>query len=174
MLVSESIEADRCWDASKRFDEHLLTVADAISVVLGAAVVPRGASTLIEKRRSKYIFINAVNRREAASMTIVPGHHDHILRDAADAAVVLASDQDQRSAAHYLRQAGTTDVLTTGVFHLLQAAEALCPRTEKGKRTRRTDSNAFGIFSVRSSTRTSTRTTRYFTKTEGTPWPTDG
>lgn len=105
VLVSESIEANTFHKASKLFDQHLLTVADAMSVVIGAAITPGGASTLIEKTRSRYAFLLAVRRRESPALTIPPDIYGHLLDRSANAAAQLTRDNKARNASHYLRQA---------------------------------------------------------------------
>jgi hypothetical protein len=130
VLAWESVAADRFHDASKIFDQHLLTVADAFTVIAGAALAPAGASTLIEKARSKYVFVKAVRRRSATSMSIWPDFSD-VLDRSTGAAIALGSDRRVRNAAHYLRQGGLTETLTTATFHALQAGEALCTTQRK-------------------------------------------
>jgi hypothetical protein len=112
------------------FNRHLLIVADAVTVVTGAVVYPGGGSTLVEKRRSKYVLLIAVRRREAALLTVNPGtYNDHLLESSSETAGLLSTDSRMRDAAHFLRQAATTENLTTATHHTLQAAETM---TRKG------------------------------------------
>ena len=101
-----------------------------MTVVTGAVVYPGGGSTLVEKRRSKYVLLYAVKRREAAPLTMIPGtYNDHLLELSSETAGLLAADSRMRDAAHFLRQAATTENLTTATHHTVQAAEAM---TRKG------------------------------------------
>jgi len=124
MLVSETIEADSYRDASKLFDQHLLPVVDAVTVMTGTALAPLGGSTLIQKRRSKYVYLHAVRRRPAAHLTVVPAFHGKLLDRSARAAARLVKDPQRRYAAYYLRQAALAENVVTATFHALQAAEA--------------------------------------------------
>jgi hypothetical protein len=149
VLVSESIEANTFHNASKLFDQHLLTVADAMSVVIGAAITPGGASTLIEKKRSRYAFLLAVRRRESAALTIPPDIYGHLLDRSADAAAQLARNNKARNASHYLRQAALSETATTTAFHALQAAEALATtgnKTSHGELTSLMGSDLYAHF----------------------------
>jgi hypothetical protein len=128
VLASEAIRADGFREASKLFDQHLLDVIDATSVVTGAALLPVGGSTLIEKARGKYVFIKAVRRRPAAHLDIHTGFNTDLLEEAARAARQFRSDRATRYASYYLRLAGLAEALRTITFHALQAAEALCPQ----------------------------------------------
>jgi hypothetical protein len=124
VVVSETIEADAYRDASKLFDQHLLPVVDAVTVMTGAVLVPLGASTLIKKRRSKYVYLHAVERRPAGHMSVWPPYHQDLLDRSARAAARLAHSPYRRYAAYYLRQAALAESLLTATFHTLQAAEA--------------------------------------------------
>lgn len=125
MLVSESMQAESYRDASKLFDRHLLPVVDAVSLVTGAALAPLGASTLIQKTRSPYVFVHAVRRRRSAHLTVAPSFHANLLDDCARVARRLAGNTHARYASNYLRQAALAEDLTASTFHTLQAAEAL-------------------------------------------------
>ncbi len=117
VIVSETIEADAYRVASKLFDQHLLPVVEAVTVMTGAALVPLGASTLVSKERSKYIYLHAVRRREAAHLTVAPPFHDDLLARSAKAAAVLVRTPNLRDAAYFLRQAALTDSVVTATFH---------------------------------------------------------
>jgi hypothetical protein len=71
-LVSETIRATSYREASNLFDRHLLPAVDAMTVVTGAALVPLGGSTLIEKSRSKYVYLHAVQRGLSPHLTLDP------------------------------------------------------------------------------------------------------
>jgi hypothetical protein len=130
LLVSGQVQNTGFRDAIASFDRHLLVVADAVTVVTGALVHPAAGSTLVQKTRSRYALLIAVKRRPSASLTLVPGHFNQELLDgSSDTAALLASDSRMRDAAHFLRQAASTENLTTSTFHTLQAAEAM---TRKG------------------------------------------
>jgi hypothetical protein len=132
LLVSGQVRTIGFREAIASFDRHLLVVADTVTVVTGAIVHPAAGSTLVQKTRSKYALIIAVKRRPSASLTLVPGHyHQELLDASSDTAALLASDSRLRDAAHFLRQAASTENLTTATFHTLQAAEAM---TRKGHR----------------------------------------
>lgn len=133
VLVSDDVRAGSYRDASKLFDAHLLPVVDAVTVVTGAALLPLGGSTLIEKARSKYVYLHAVQRRRSAAMTLIPGHDRGLIERSAQAAVRLAAHPGTRHAAYYLRQAALAQNVLTSPFHTLQAAEALAGR--RGSRT---------------------------------------
>jgi hypothetical protein len=128
LLVSETIRADSYRDASSQFDRHLLTVVDAITVVMGAALAPLGGSTLIEKTRSKYIYLHAVIRRASGHLTLIPSHHGELIGESSTATGRLIAHAPLRHAAHYLRQAAVAENVRTSTFQTLQAAEALCGR----------------------------------------------
>jgi hypothetical protein len=130
LLVSGKVQTVGFRDAIASFDRHLLVVADAVTVVTGALVHPAAGSTLVQKTRSKYALLVAVKPRPSASMTLIPEYYNQELVDtASDTAALLASDSRMRNAAHFLRQAASTENLTTATFHTLQAAEAM---TRKG------------------------------------------
>jgi hypothetical protein len=130
LLVSGQVQTVGFRDAIASFDRHLLVVADAVTVVTGALVHPGAGSTLVQKTRSKYALLIAVKPRRSASMTLIPDYYNQELVDtASDTAALLASDSRMRDAAHFLRQAASTENLTTATFHTLQAAEAM---TRKG------------------------------------------
>jgi hypothetical protein len=133
-LVSETVEASRYREASKLFDRHLLPVVDAVTVVTGAALAPLGGSTLIEKARSKYVYLHAVRRRPSGSLTMVPQFHGDLIDRSSSAAKHLRANDSLRHAAYYLRQAALAESILTSTFHSLQAAEALAGRTGKHKR----------------------------------------
>jgi hypothetical protein len=125
VLVSQSLVAANYQEAVYLFDEHLLQVVDAISMVGGAALRLLGGSTLVEKKRGKYLFLWAVKRRPSANLTVWPGFNTHLLDDAAMVAGKFRRDSPCRSASHYLRQAALAENLMTSTFHLLQAVEVL-------------------------------------------------
>jgi hypothetical protein len=125
ILVSEEIQSDSYLNASSLFDTHLLPVVDATTVVTGAAFAPGGGSTLIEKARSKYVYLHAVRRRSSAHLTVVPTHHTDLIARSSLAARHLATHSQSRHAAYYLRQSALAENLLTSTFHALQAAEAL-------------------------------------------------
>jgi hypothetical protein len=132
LLVSAELDAVGFRGALDLFNRHLLIVADAVTVVTGAVVYPGGGSTLVEKRRSKYVLLIAVRRREAASLRVIPGTwNDHLVELSSETAGLLATDSRMRDAAHFLRQAATTENLTTATHHTLQAAEAMTRKRHK-------------------------------------------
>jgi hypothetical protein len=135
LLVSETVRADSYRDASTLFDGHLLPVVDAMTVVTGAAINPGGGSTLIEKVRSKYVYLHAVGRRPSAHLTVVPTYHTDLIERSAKAAAHFMAHASSRHAAYYLRQAALAKNLLTSTFHTLQAAEALGGRS--GRMTNR-------------------------------------
>jgi hypothetical protein len=136
ILVSASVREDHYRDASKLFDEHLLSVVDALSVVTGAALAPLGGSTLIEKSRSKYVYLHAVKRRQASHMTLIPQHRPSLLEQTTEAVARFSTNEKAANAAHYLRQAALTEHLLTGTFHTLQAAESIVGRQSRHSRLR--------------------------------------
>src|SRR5438034_10314978 len=103
ILASASVREDHYRDASKLFDEHLLSVVDALSVVTGAALAPVGASTLIEKSRSKYVYLHAVKRRPASHLTLVPQYRPDLFKQTTGAVARFSTDKQAANAAHYLR-----------------------------------------------------------------------
>jgi hypothetical protein len=125
VVVSETIEADAFRDASKLFDQHLLPLVDAVTVMTGAPLAPLGASTLIRKMRSKYVYLHAVERRPGGHMTVHPSFHKELLDRSANAAAQLSHAPNLRSAAYYLRRAALAESVLTATFQALQAAEAL-------------------------------------------------
>jgi hypothetical protein len=131
LLVSEAVETHHYREASKLFDQHLLPVLDALSLVGGAAVTPVGGSTLIEKKRGKYVLLNAVNERPSARLSIHPQFNTDLLDEAARVARVFARDKLTRSASYYLRLGALAHNIRTATLHTLQAAEALIPRLSK-------------------------------------------
>jgi hypothetical protein len=147
--VSETLSAASYRDASKLFDRHLLPVVDAVTVVTGAALAPLGGSTLIQKRRSKYVYLHAVGRGPAGYVTLAPSHHTDMIKRLAKAATHLVAHPQPRYAAYYLRQAALAEHVVTGTFHTLQAAEALSVKGRKTSRTRLRDlmgDELFGYF----------------------------
>jgi hypothetical protein len=132
-LVSETIRATSYREASNLFDRHLLPAVDAMTVVTGAALVPLGGSTLIEKSRSKYVYLHAVQRGPSPHLTLDPRVHEDVISRSTVAARHLAAHAAERHAAYFLRQAALAENLLTSAFHTLQAAEALSERA--GRRT---------------------------------------
>jgi hypothetical protein len=127
LLASCEMQTVDYLTATNEFNRLLLLALDAIAVVMGAGASPRGASTLVEKRRSKYVLLQAIKRRPSGSLTVFPGHHDRSISEADQ----LARDfpKLQRGAANYLRQTVGTESLIDTAFHLLQATEALASKS---------------------------------------------
>jgi hypothetical protein len=125
VVVSKTVEAQAFREASKLFDEHLLPVVDAVTVMSGSPLDPVGASTLIMKSRSKYVYLRAMQRRPSGQMTVSPQIHHDLLERSTRAANLLTQNPELRGAAYYLRRAALADSLLAGTFHTLQAAEAL-------------------------------------------------
>jgi hypothetical protein len=125
VVVSKTIEGQGFREASKLFDEHLLPVVDAVTVMSGSPLDPVGASTLITKSRSKYVYLRATKRRSSGQMTIVPAYHHDLLDRSTRAAALLVQNPQLRGAAYYLRRAALAESLLAATFHTLQAADAL-------------------------------------------------
>ena len=125
VVVSKAIEAQGFRKASKLFDEHLLPVVDAVTVMSGSPLDPVGASTLITKSRSKYVYLRAMKRRPSGQMTVSPQYHQDLLERFTRAAGLLTHDPQLRGAAYYLRRAALSESLLAATFHTLQAADAL-------------------------------------------------
>jgi hypothetical protein len=98
---------------------------DAVTVMSGSPLDPVAASTLIRKRRSKYIYLRALWRVPSGQMTVALPFHRDLIDRATRAADQLAGDSRLRSAAYFLRRPALADNIIASVWHSLQAAEAL-------------------------------------------------
>jgi hypothetical protein len=96
------VTADRYRAAAISFDQTLLLAMDALAVVTGAAITALGSSTLVEKRRSKYVYLHAIHRRKAADLTLAASHHAQNIHIASDVATRLPGDSRYRNSAAFL------------------------------------------------------------------------